>query len=243
MIDSSITQEDLISFSRREEGLSKWLRRLAICDIALAAIFFPLSALYKANNDPESLVALPLLFAGAPFFVVHLTGGVFFLRWLRRIIENERKLGPSAFTMKPAYVIWAYVIPFVNLIRPYRLIRLLFDWSDPTELPRPPRREVAAQSYRESPSLERRAPVSWRHPFPLGAWWCVRWVSFILFQIDSKMPEMPVPERVLGQVTLVATAAAAADLAEVILFFMVFRALSARRTERYRRLIASLASD
>jgi len=209
-----------------------------MADAVFAVLFDGLDLASLQINEAYSTVSLILGLVLLPRVVCFVGSGLLFLRWLYRCIEHEQSLDSRGFRNKPFDIVVAYVLPFVSLVRPCRIIAHLYRVSDPSELPVPPPREVAAQDYREAPVLISRDNEAWRHAFPLNAWWVMRLVDLTFSRVAFALPELPLSPVKLGEAFRLHTISAVASVAQVVLFLFVVRALEARRDERYRRLLA-----
>jgi hypothetical protein len=56
-------------------------------------------------------------------FVVYLTSIVVFLMWFRRAYENLHKLGIDYLEYNTNMAVWSFFIPFINLYRPYKIMK------------------------------------------------------------------------------------------------------------------------
>jgi hypothetical protein len=95
-------------------------------------------------------------------------GGIVFFVWFHRSYANARTFGPVKHS--PAYAVYSYFIPIVNMVRPY---------------------QVAQEMWRNSTSPEQTPP---KRSNLILAWWLLflAWQSVFFIAIDE-MPEETLP--------------------------------------------------
>jgi hypothetical protein len=170
-----------------------------------------------------ALVQLALLFVTA----------VLFLRWLHRTTMASRMLG-ALVLWSPSDAVWAFFIPFVNIKRPYEVVKNLHDALLDPQLPQPQATVVAdgAGGYR---SVQLDAPPP-PNPLPaaaVGAWWATYWVSGIMGSALSRSTNVTVEglmERHVGTVM-----SSLLQVVSAVLAIVMVRGVTARLAERYRR--------
>lgn len=102
-------------------------------------------------------------------------GALGFLPWLNATYARARAVAPSRALEEQWRIgpIAGWFIPFLNLVRPYRAVRVLDEALDPDEVPAPPPRIAdAGATYRVAPPLvlpERRTAKS----APVTVWWAL----------------------------------------------------------------------
>lgn len=65
------------------------------------------------------------------------TTGILFLTWMRRAYNNIPAFGMDDPTYSPGWAVWGFLIPFLNIIRPYQVMKELWRASDPDVRPGP----------------------------------------------------------------------------------------------------------
>lgn len=76
----------------------------------------------------DKLVAL----ASGALVLLLLVNAYFFLSWMKRAHRNLDAFGVSS-GYSDSYVRWAFFIPFANLVRPYRVMKAIWDGSVPAD--------------------------------------------------------------------------------------------------------------
>lgn len=243
--DTVLTAVELRHMSEQEEGRFRWVRRTGRATLGLAVLSVPVELIPRINNEPMAdgsvvtlLCALVLLAAGLAL----ITSTVLLVRWIYQCIGHEGRLNVQGYGNKPRDIIWAFVIPFVNLVRPYEIIRRLHEASSPEGLPVSPGREEAAADYREAPRVRPRDSEAWRRSFPLLGWWMLRMLDMMIERATRKMAEPPVPEIDVNFGIMITAISWGITIAHSTLFLSLIGALHERRQERYQRLI-DLASE
>lgn len=65
------------------------------------------------------------------------TTGILFLTWMRRAYNNVPAFGMKEPVYSPGWAVWGFVVPFLNLVRPYQVMKELWRASDPEVRPGP----------------------------------------------------------------------------------------------------------
>ncbi|HVH41010.1 MAG TPA: DUF4328 domain-containing protein, partial [Labilithrix sp.] len=144
-------------------------------------------ALYPGLESADRLVNFGAV-AGA---VLLLVTGPLFLRWVHRLASLTRALGEAGhLSWSPAQAVWAFIIPFISLFRPYQVLSELQQKLDPDDiLPPAPRVDRDAQSdYRSVALVTPPAPK----PVPralLGLWWGCFIASNLISRLSTKLQE------------------------------------------------------
>ena len=110
--------------------------------------------------------------------VLYVVTGLCFFQWASRAFQAARRLGaaPKRFTARS--VIWGFIIPILNLFRPYQGLRALDAAVDPLLVPEPPPQpETTAHAggYRQAALAGGGSHREVRRP-PLLGWWAL-WVG------------------------------------------------------------------
>lgn len=109
-------------------------------------------------EDPEGwllLVGIGGLFPALALFASLAMAAVFFIRWLRRAYADVTHLEGIPMPFTRSQLLCAWVIPFLNLLRPHSAVPKLAQVSHPGDLPL-----VAGEQ--ETP---------WDRPVPINSWW------------------------------------------------------------------------
>lgn len=166
-------------------------------------------------EDPDGwllLVAIGGLFPALALFASLAMAAVFFIRWLRRAYADVTHLEGIPMPFTRSQLLWAWVIPFLNLVRPHSAVRKLAQVSHPGDLP-------PAAGEQETP---------WDRPVPINSWWGAWLASGALSRMTSSHSGF-------GWIDAVG---AAVSVLSGVLCVMVVRGIDARRQERMRRLLA-----
>ncbi len=65
------------------------------------------------------------------------TTGILFLTWMRRAYNNVPAFGMEGPAYSPGWAVWGFFVPFLNLVRPYQVMKELWRASDPGVRPGP----------------------------------------------------------------------------------------------------------
>jgi hypothetical protein len=185
--------------------------------------------------EREQLAASDVLVATAALaqLALFLVTGVLFLRWLHRTTLASRMLG-ALLLWSPKDAVWSFFIPFVNIKRPYDVVKNVHDALLDPQLPQPQTTVVAdgAGGYR---SVQLEAPPPPR-PLPaaaVGAWWATYWVSRFINTGQSRSTDATIEGLMTHNVGTVMSSLF--DVASAVLAIVMIRGVTARLTERYRR--------
>jgi hypothetical protein len=168
-----------------------------------------------------------------------LVSGILFLRWVHaaHIAAGLLGRGVTMNRSSASSAVWAYFIPFVNLVRPYENMSTLSWSSDPSDLDLPMVREVhPTPGYREA-AVRMVAPTPFAPPRVfIGAWWG----AYILMSVGGVAVGFmkPSPNDLPGLVSMF-EALVGYELWFVltgVLCLTVVRGISACQVERLRRL-------
>ncbi|XYH97854.1 DUF4328 domain-containing protein [Sorangium sp. So ce1128] len=168
--------------------------------------------------------------------VLGLLTGVLFLRWIGRAVAAADTLElVRGFPWTPTGAVMAFLLPVVNLVQPYKVVRDLHDRLAPDGAPEPaPRPQLdGAGGYRrvEMVHAPRAGAV---HHAAIGTWWTLYVASRFLGWIASSMRDGTVAEFIEARAVFIASDAA--SIAAALLAVRVVRAIDSRIAERHRRL-------
>jgi hypothetical protein len=103
---------------------------------------------------------------GIVALVVYLATALAFCFWIHRAHHNLRALAARGLRFSPGWAVGWFFVPFWNLVRPYQVMKEIWQASDPEADPA----QEAAWT---------RAPVS-----PLVPWW---WASFLIMNLSARV--------------------------------------------------------
>lgn len=147
-----------------------------------------------ANDSRQHLIALLkiLLFVGT---------AVAFLIWFHRVHKNLPVLGSRELLYTPGWAVGGFFVPFLNLVRPFQVMREVWHGSDPTRL----ERDAAADSPPIGGHLGTPSLVGW--------WWALFLVSNFIGYIAGRMGFSP--NQTLGQLQDLSRLLVFSDLLEI----------------------------
>jgi hypothetical protein len=172
-----------------------------------------------------------------------LVGGIAFLRWTGRVFAVGGGVAPSR-RLVPypgRTVVMAFLIPLVNVYRPFRAFSILNEEVDPADLPKPPavaNPGDATGGYRETAALAV-TPASSTPSAPVGAWWALWLGRLPLAWLGTGVG--PADHAVLA--VLLPILEPAWDAGTAVLAMSVVGRITARIRERARRLEHAPASE
>jgi hypothetical protein len=167
--------------------------------------------------------------------VVLLATGVGFLMWLAKTVAATRAMTTIALGWTPSQAVWGFFIPFVNFVRPYRVVRDVHDRLDPEGVPEPaprPRPDKAAD-YRNVPIERAPLPAPLPHA-SIRLWWGLYIVGSFLERAESRPTGESIEALLFAR--KLGTVSSLVEIAGALLAIKVVRALDARLAERHRRL-------
>jgi hypothetical protein len=178
-----------------------------------------------------------------------LAAAVLYCHWLYRAYEDNRRLRGRPLRFSPSHAVASFLIPVVNLWRPFQALRDLFVASDPRTLPDPPRYEPSREALYRSNAREFAAPPAWNKRFPVRAWWAcymiLPWAlkaAFLL--VGAAMPMLGGSSAWLAGLLSLSgplsdSITSLTSAASTVLALEVIVAIKARQGERLRRLEGS----
>lgn len=158
--------------------------------------------------------------------------GVGFLFWIHRLVLLTRQLDAPV-SWHPAQAVWGFFVPFVNLVRPYRVLRDVQDALLVNELPEPAAQPMrsAEVGYREMRFVS--APAGRPVSRALLGWWWGLYIAMSLFGEGMAGDRSPATVASLNSYNLVA---AGIGLVAALLALRVISSLTGRIAERCRRI-------
>jgi hypothetical protein len=166
-----------------------------------------------------------------------LVGGLLFFLWVASAFDAAVLLGARPVRFKASSVIVGFMVPFLNLFRPFQGLRALDDAIEPAVLPEPrpvPETGEHGGGYREAALAGAAAAADTRRP-PLLAWWAL-WIGGSVLSL-ARLGES---DDWMSARTLDAIVAASEALCAALAIVVVHR-IGSRLQERARRLAAKAA--
>ena len=174
------------------------------------------SAEADANDLREMVIGITQM-------VNYLVTAVFFLMWFHRAHRNLPALGANHLEFTPAWAVGGFFVPFLNLVRPYKVAREIWKAS--------------------SPGVGVNDGVSWEQvsgsPL-LGFWWGAWIISNILGQLLSRLGRNAEGAEEFITLSWLGIAANLASLLAAALAILVIKKIDERQTEKHRLLMAVL---
>jgi hypothetical protein len=209
----------------KERGRAK----LALASLIGMAIVHAVLGLVGVDRGVPTSAIIPLAETTAvvqPF--LHLLTAVLFLRWLAASVNVARSFQPSPpLTWTASQACWSFFIPFINLIRPYQVIRDLHDRLAPDAVPEPaPRPRADGTGGYRHVAMEKAPPPGHLPAAWIGAWWGF----YVLGNLSTTFVALVFMPRLQGFLSN------AAEVASATLAVLAVRAIDGRIAERYRRL-------
>lgn len=193
-------------------------------------------AQYGSTPSQESLQLSDTLMSTSALATLALliVTGVLFLRWLHKSVALTRALGGDTLRWTPREAVTGFIIPFINIARPYQIVRDLHDHLAPDVVPEPAAQAVADAStnYREVRLEAPPPPVKLPHA-AIGAWWGFFWVGNVFANIAARTTGEDI-STFIARNTL-NTISDSFDIVSATLAVVMVRGVTARLAERYRR--------
>jgi hypothetical protein len=182
----------------------------------IAEIRLDVTSVAAGATDPETRLAHDA--AGSAVWATQLailavTAAVF-LTWLHRVRVNVRALGARRLAYRREWTFMGFLIPVLNLFRPYQVVKEIWQASDPST----------------------GDPMAWKvvaAPFRIAIWWGLFVAYFLLEGLAATMVETSVSAQVirLGHAAgMVADLCAA--LSASVAYFVVVRITEAQEAKR-----------
>jgi hypothetical protein len=103
---------------------------------------------------------------GLVMLVVSLVTAVCFFIWLHRANRNARALGAEGMKFTPGWCVGWFFVPFMNLVRPYQVVREIYQASEPG---------ATGEDWKQA-----------RIPPVLAWWWATYLLSSLLGQFEMR---------------------------------------------------------
>lgn len=167
----------------RPAAIGRWtigifLAYLAVCVAVIISGILDLELLSRMSTDDWSLEeATKSAMRGQIIAVFRLAFGVaaivIFLVWFYRVNKNLRRLGNDNLEFTPGWAVGWFFIPFANLVRPFQVMREVWEGSDPDRLP--------TEEYSSNPLISYSSGASGL----VIAWWALFLLSNLVGNITS----------------------------------------------------------
>jgi len=154
-------------------------------------------------------------------FFAYVTAVVFFLIWLARSHNNLYALKPSHLQYSSGWAVGSWFIPFVNLVRPFQVVREVWWESDPL---------IPAEQTFLTASLH-------RAPAYMGFWWAAWLISNITFNILANVFDPDKPSSVYASAYLFVISGIASFIAVGFVIYLVLD-ITKRQETRFKNLTA-----
>ncbi|HWQ36469.1 MAG TPA: DUF4328 domain-containing protein [Blastocatellia bacterium] len=162
--------------------------------------------------------------------VIYIATIIAFLMWIHRAYRNLEPLGVKHPQYSPGWAVGAWFVPFLNLVRPFQIIREIWTESDPEVTVAT---AVTGERYIESLNLMHQ---DWKTPDFLGWWWGLWIASNVASNISRRLSSMEGGKSELVGALSVEIIASALTAIAAFLAIKVVRGITARQNERYNRL-------
>ncbi len=173
------------------DGAAQWTKGLLVANLVLSVVAIVSGLLQigllsraatggisdaeaAANDSRQQLI-------GVLQFVLILGTAVAFLMWFHRVHKNLPGLGGRELKYTPGWAVGGFFVPFLNLVRPLRVMREVWHGSDPSSL----ERDVASGG----PFIRNQLGT----PSLVGWWWALFLVSNFFGNIAARMAFAPNP--------------------------------------------------
>lgn len=157
---------------------------------------------------------------GLSYQIVSIVLIISFLMWIYRAHSNLMALGAGGLKYSPGWAVGWYFVPFMNLVRPYKVMSELWRASDP--------------------SIDSREVLSWKNQWedPLVLLW---WISFMGGNVLGKISESMSGDSLgsIYQSNGMMMASNGVHIFAAIMAILIIKTINKRQTEKYRRVTES----
>ncbi len=154
-----------------------------------------------------------LIFLQIPVYILTV---VFFLMWLNRSYKNLVPLGAQHLEFTSGWAVGYWFIPFVNLVKPFQVVREVWNQSDPDADP-----QLNFLTSTGTPAL-------------IGFWWALWISSNITTNLASRL-DMTGPASEAAIALALYVVANGLSVAAAIAAIMVVSRITGRQAERFER--------
>ena len=166
-----------------------------------------------ANDSRQQLIAIIQL-------LVLVATAVCFSVWIYRAHKNLPALGAGNLEYSPGWAVGGFFVPFLNIVRPFQVMREIWKASDP--------------------EVELSIPHSWQYvaTSPLiGFWWGAWIVSNILGQLVFRLSDENNSIDDLLALTYLMIASDAVGIIAGVFAIVLVRSIDGRQERKFRRLV------
>jgi hypothetical protein len=142
--------------------------------------------------------------------------------WISRSYRNLPALSSSPCTYSPGWAIGAFFVPFLNLVRPFQIVRELWHLSD------------SSSTVTTARTAGQKLPT----PPIVGWWWGVWLVSGLLGQAVWRFSWRAITLQEILTAAYITIASEVVGIVAAVLAISLVRSIDARQTVSYRRLKA-----
>lgn len=174
----------------------------------------------------QMAVGLIALGVGGFSFLAYLATIVVFLIWMHRSYVNLKPLGTTHTEYSPGWAVGSWFVPFVNLVRPYSIIKEIWFGSDPDD--------VNTEGSPLGSTLEMAKIVT-----PMfGFWWAMWIISNVFNNISTRLSfrSTSLDDHVMS--FWLAIIASVLTIVAAFLAISVVNAITKRQEEKYKRQMA-----
>ncbi len=190
-----------------------------------------------ATQSTFQLAELVVYISTMGAFVLIVATPIVFLQWVHGLIASTRALDGRYFRWTPSGAVWAFIIPFVSLVRPYHVMRDAYAAQEPDAVPPPAPRVTAGErdGYRGVTVVD--APTPHIPTAFIGLWWG----AFVLSRLTRASGSTPAGASVERIVTAYEwkMVSDVASMVAAALAIVLVRSVTARLLERRRRIVAA----
>lgn len=194
-------------------GAGAGLSQAALLSGMAAGRSFP-QAEIKANDARVQLVAILTIF-------VYLATVVAFLAWIHRAHKNLASFGTAGLEYSPGWAIGGFFVPFLNLVRPFQVMREIWKASNP---------DVDYQNDR-----------SWQYSASsalIGLWWGTWILAGVLGRLVFRLSRGAKTIDSLLSLTYLSIVSDIINLLPAVLVMVLVRAIDRKQQLKHRRLTA-----
>lgn len=152
-------------------------------------------------------------------FLIFVMTAILFLIWIRRAYINLKSLGIENLEYSPKWTIWGFFIPFINIVRPYQIMKEI--WLSST--PKDEEEGVLFKNYSPSTIL-------------LLAWWITWLVSNGMANVYSKLSQKAESIESIMSSTQFGIVSDITNIAAAILCLFVVNEIKSRQEQRFAQI-------
>ena len=178
----------------------------------------------EADNATNDVIqAIPAIARLAAYLIT----GVLFLVWIYRVHKNLPALGVVRPRYSPGWAVGWFFVPFMNLVRPYEVVRELWKDSNPDV-------GLSDTFFKQHPQSIRHYPSRSRL---IGLWWGCWIASLIAERASLMLLSGPEAATQAGTAMLAGIVSDCLGMIGVAIAILIVREIDTRQEEKHRRLI------